>query len=135
MPISISAKKTRNEFVRRVEEISGQNLHLCYQCGMCSGNCPMFFAMDLLPRQIMHLVQLGLEEEIAKSKAIWLCASCLTCTVRCPRGVDLAKVMEALRLITLRKNIDYVEPSKIPVETLAKLPQIALVSSFRKLTA
>ena len=135
MPISISAKRTRNEFVRRVEEISGQNLHLCYQCGMCSGNCPMFFAMDLLPRQIMHLVQLGLEEEIAKSKAIWLCASCLTCTVRCPRGVDLAKVMEALRLITLRKNIDYVEPSKIPVETLAKLPQIALVSSFRKLTA
>jgi len=95
----------------------------------------MFFAMDLLPRQIMHLVQLGLEVEIAKSKTIWLCASCLTCTVRCPRGVDLAKVMEALRLITLRKNIDYVEPSKIPVETLAKLPQIALVSSFRKLTA
>ena len=95
----------------------------------------MSFAMDILPRQVMHLVQLGLEEDIANCKTIWLCASCLTCAVRCPRGVNLCKIMEALRLLTLRKNIDYVKPSKIPKESLAELPQIALVSSFRKHTA
>ncbi|HET6478072.1 MAG TPA: hypothetical protein VFF92_03230, partial [Dehalococcoidales bacterium] len=62
-------------------------------------------------------------------------ASCFTCTVRCPRGVDLGKVMEAIRLITLRKNVDYVGVSDIPRDTIGELPQIALVSSFRKHTA
>ncbi len=95
----------------------------------------MSFAMDPLPRQIMRLVQLGLEEKLAISKTFWLCATCLTCTVRCPRGVDVSRVMEALRLLTLRKNIDFVEPSKIDPETIAELPQIALVSGFRKLTS
>jgi heterodisulfide reductase subunit C len=95
----------------------------------------MSFAMDILPRQIMHLIQLGLEEDIANCKTIWLCASCLACAARCPRGVNLCKIMEALRLITLRKNIDYVQLSKISPDNLAEFPQIALISSFRKHTA
>jgi heterodisulfide reductase subunit C len=135
MRIKISAKSLRSDFVKKVEEISGETLPSCYQCGKCSAGCPMAFAMDLLPNQIIRLVQLGLEEDIAKSKTIWTCASCLTCAVRCPKGVDLSKIMEALRLITLRKNIDYVEPSGMQRETIAELPQIALVSSFRKFTA
>jgi heterodisulfide reductase subunit C len=135
MRIKISAKSLRSDFVKKVEEISGETLPSCYQCGKCSAGCPMSFAMDLLPNQIIRLVQLGLEEDIAKSKTIWTCASCLTCAVRCPKGVDLSKIMEALRLITLRKNIDYVEPSGMQRETIAELPQIALVSSFRKFTA
>ncbi len=135
MRIEISAKRLHSDFVKKVEEISGETLPSCYQCGKCSAGCPMSFAMDLLPNQIIHLVRLGLEEDIAKSKTIWLCASCLTCSVRCPRGVDLSRIMEALRLITTRKNIDYVKISAIPGEIIAELPQIALVSSFRKLTA
>lgn len=95
----------------------------------------MSFAMDLLPNQIMRLVQLGMEEDLANSKTIWLCASCLTCTVRCPKGVDISRVMEALRVIALRKNFDFVELSEITPETIAELPQIALVSGFRKLTS
>jgi len=134
MRVRISSPKVNSEFVRKVAELSGQNLNLCYQCGKCSAGCPMSFAMDLLPNQVMRLVQLGLEEDIAASRTIWLCASCLTCTVRCPKGVDISRVMEALRLIILRKNIDFVELSQIPPETIAELPQIALVSGFRKLT-
>jgi heterodisulfide reductase subunit C len=135
MRIEISANKLRSDVVKKVEEISGETLPSCYQCGKCSAGCPMSFAMDLLPNQIIRLVQLGQEDDIAKSKTIWTCASCLTCAVRCPRGVDLSKIMEALRLITLRKNTDYVEPSKIEGDTIVELPQIALVSSFRKFTA
>ena len=135
MRLEISPQRLRSEFVKKVEEVSGQSLLSCYQCGKCSAGCPMAFAMDLLPNQVIRLVQLGLEEDIAKSKAIWLCASCVTCSVRCPRGVDLARVMEALRLLTLRKNIDYVELAKVPAETIAELPQMALVSSLRKHTA
>jgi len=95
----------------------------------------MSFAMDIPPRQIIHLVQLGLEQEIATSKTMWVCASCFECSARCPRGVDIAKIMEVLRLMTLRKSIDHVELSDIPQDRLAELPQIALVSCLRKLTA
>ncbi len=95
----------------------------------------MSSAMDLLPNQIMRLVQLGMEEDLANSKTIWLCASCFTCTVRCPKGVDISRVMEALRVIALRKSFDFVELSEITPETIAELPQIACVSAFRKLTS
>ena len=135
MRVEISRQKLQSDFVKKVEQISGQLLVSCNQCGKCSAGCPMAFAMDLLPNQIIRLVQLGLEEDIASSKTIWFCASCFTCSVRCPRGVDLASVMEALRLITLRKNVDYVAVTKIPADAIKELPQIALVSSFRKHTA
>jgi len=133
--VGVSSEKVCGDFAKKVKEISKEDILSCYQCGMCSAGCPIAFAMDLLPRQIIRLLQLGLEEDIAKSKTIWLCTSCLTCSVRCPRGLDLAKVMEALRLISLRKNIDYVKPAETPPDALAELPQIVLVSSFRKHTA
>jgi len=135
MRVVISPQKVHSEFVKKVVEVSGQNINLCYQCGKCSAGCPMSFAMDLLPNQIVRLVQLGLEEDIANSKTVWLCASCFTCTARCPKGVDLSRLMETLRLLTLRKNKDYVELSKLSPETIAELPQIALVSGLRKLTS
>lgn len=135
MRIEISKQRLQSDFVKKVEEISGQSLLSCNQCGKCSAGCPMCFAMDFLPNQIIRLAQLGLEGDIAKSKTIWICASCLTCSVRCPRGVDVGSVMEALRLITLRRNIDYIEASNIPVDTLSELPQIALVGGYRKHTA
>ncbi len=133
--MTISSQRLKGEFVKKVEEVSGESLSACYQCGTCSAGCPMSFAMDILPRQIMHLAHLGREEEIARSRTAWVCASCLACTARCPRGIDIGRIMEALRLLTMRKNIDYIKPSKIPRESLAELPQIALVSSFRKQTA
>ena len=134
MSVTISPKRLRREFLRKVKELSGQNLQLCYQCGMCSGNCPAALNMDLSPRQIIELARLGLEEEIASSKTVWICASCLACTVNCPRGFDLAKVMEAIRLLTLRKNIDQVRPEDISQEKRSDLPQIAMVSGLRKFT-
>ena len=121
--------------VRKIEEVSGQNLSLCYQCGLCAGGCPARFALDPLPHQVLHLAQLGMWERIATSKTAWLCASCFKCSVHCPRGVDIAKLMEAVRCITLRQNVNHVEPSKLSAETLSELPQVALVSSFRKHTA
>jgi heterodisulfide reductase subunit C len=137
MRIEISSQKLHSDFVNKVMEISGENLLLCYQCGMCSATCPMSFAMDLLPNQIIRLAQLGFEEEIAKSKTIWICASCLSCSVRCPRNVNVGKVMEALRLIILRKSakgVDYIKPDSISAEALAEFPPIAMVGAFRKHT-
>jgi len=135
MRVEISSQRLQSDFVKKVEAISGQSLLACNQCGKCSAGCPMSFAMDSLPNQIIRLAQLGLEEDIASSNTVWICASCFTCTVRCPRGVDLGRIMEALRLITLRKNIDYVETANISTDTLSELPQIALVGGLRKHTA
>lgn len=134
MRVAVSTKTVRSQFVGRIGEISGQNILACYQCGLCSAGCPSSMAMAVAPNQIIRLVQLGLEEEIANSSTIWLCASCLTCTIRCPRGIDLARVMEALRLMSLRRNVSYVNPSQIDRQDLAELPQIALVATFRKFT-
>jgi heterodisulfide reductase subunit C len=134
MGATVSSRRPGSDFVRKVKKISGQNLQLCYQCGMCSGSCPMVAKMDLSPRQIIELARLGLEEEIASSRTVWTCASCFACTVNCPRGFDISKLMEAIRLLTLRKNVDYVRPEGIPREERIELPQIAMVSGLRKFT-
>jgi heterodisulfide reductase subunit C len=134
VPVAVSPKRLRRDFVKKVRELSGQNLQSCYQCGMCTGNCPAAANMDISPRRIIELARLGLEEDIADSRTVWTCASCLACTVDCPRGFDLSKLMEAIRLLTLRKNIDRVRPEDIPPEERSDLPQIAMVSGLRKFT-
>ncbi len=121
------------EFLARVNELSGQVITLCDQCGICSASCPMIDEMDVTPSQMMRMVQLG-QSEVLKTKAMWLCASCFTCTVRCPRGLDLSRVAEALRQTTLRQASDHININAIPRDELAALPQIALVAGMRKFT-
>jgi len=120
-------------FRERVKELSGEDVGLCYQCGACSSGCPLTDEMDLLPSTVMRLVQLGVEE-VLNSKTIWICSSCFTCQVRCPRGIDVANVMEALRQLVLRRKYDRVSIDILTQEELRELPQIALVSCQRKLT-
>ncbi len=133
MTDKIVISEENEEFLAKVSEISGQVITLCDQCGTCSGGCPMVTEMDLTPSQMMRMVQMG-QREVLDSKAIWYCASCFTCTVRCPRGLDLSKVAEALRQITLRRAVDYIDINNFPKDDLARLPQIALVAGMRKFT-
>lgn len=135
MRIEISSKNVKNHFVTKITELSGQNLFSCYQCGKCSAGCPSVSEMDLLPNQVIRFAQLGLEKQLLASNAYWVCASCLTCNVRCPKGVNIAEIMEALRQITLRKNIDLLKISDLTEKQRAELPTIALVGHFRKSTA
>ena len=135
MTIKVNLKTAKKDFIEKLEKLSGQNIQQCFQCGTCTGMCPMIEHMDAHPRKVMHMAQLGLEDMLEDIQSCWVCASCHSCNVRCPRGVDLPKVMEALRLLSLRKNKNYIEPSELDKETIKDCPQIALVSGFRKLTS
>lgn len=86
----------------RVERLSGQRVSDCYQCGKCSGNCPVAPEMDYLPSQLMRLVQSGRTAEALASRSIWLCDGCLTCSSRCPRDIDVARIIDGLRAISRR---------------------------------
>lgn len=77
----------------------------CIQCGTCTGSCPNEFAMDHTPRQLWRMVLMGQKEEIFQSKTFSLCSSCYYCTLRCPRGLPLTEVMEALKQIAARENL------------------------------
>ncbi len=134
MRCKLSAEKLHSDFVRRVTEISGQALLACNQCGKCSAGCPVSFAMDLLPSQVIRLAQLGLEEAL-EADTIWYCASCQTCLSRCPRGVDLPRVMEALRQIVLRDRGDRLSAADLPDDLLSEAPQLAVIGILRKHTS
>lgn len=80
-------------------------LAACMQCGTCTGSCGSAAAMDYAPREIWRMLQLGLEAEIFESKTFWLCSSCYTCTLRCPRGLPLTEAMESLKAVALSRGM------------------------------
>ncbi len=120
--------------IERIREISREMIADCIQCGKCSAACPATGGMDLLPNQIIRYLQLGRVDKVIESKTLWSCASCFTCASRCPRNVDLARLMEAVRLVVVRKR----EGSKLKAERIPeimgdkRMPQQAVVSAFRK---
>ena len=83
-----------------------EEVALCYQCGTCSGACPVTAAggMDYTPRAIMRMIQAGMEKEVLSSQTIWTCASCYACVVRCPRDIEITDVMTQLRNLALEKG-------------------------------
>ena len=91
--------------LEEVQRHSGTPVGACFQCHKCSTGCPTAPEMDFLPSQIMRLVQLGEEEEVLDSQAIWLCASCEACTTRCPMDIDVAAVMDTLRIMAVQRKV------------------------------
>ena len=92
-------------FSGQVKERSGVDFNRCYQCLTCTLSCPVVFAMDYLPNQIVRMIQLGAKSEVLQSATIWVCASCETCTTRCPNEIDIPRLMDTLHRISLQENI------------------------------
>ncbi|MBP1467267.1 4Fe-4S dicluster domain-containing protein [Candidatus Chloroploca sp. M-50] len=131
MTTSIRIGNGRNELLQKVEALSGQHLANCYQCGTCAAGCPFHQAMDLLPDALIQHVRLGLPG-ILERQTFWICAGCDTCSDRCPRGLDIARIMEALRQICLREGGDHPALTQLERADLGALPPIALVASMRR---
>ena len=91
------------DFMGMIKSNIDENVNLCYQCKKCAAGCPVVYEMDYTPTQIIQAVRLGLEDLVLESKTIWLCASCDTCSTRCPQDIDIAGVMDAARIISAKR--------------------------------
>lgn len=82
----------------------GKTVLWCVQCGMCTSNCPYSGVWDVNPHQVIKMVLLGMREQAISCKSIWLCATCFMCAERCPQGVEVGRVMFALKNIAARER-------------------------------
>jgi len=103
--INLTATKRDPTFVNRLTP-AGHQLYTCIQCGTCTASCPSAAAMDITPRQMWRMVQLGLEDEVLHSKTMWLCSTCYQCQARCPRGIPLTETIAKLKQIALQERIE-----------------------------
>ena len=92
------------DLLDEVQRRSDTPVGVCLQCHKCSTGCPIGPDMDLLSSQIMRLIHLGAEDELLGCRAIWLCASCETCSTRCPMEIDVAAVMDTLRMMAVERK-------------------------------
>lgn len=81
--------------------------------------------MDLQPNQVLRLIQINDQDTLLRCSTIWICASCQTCSVRCPEDIDIAKIMDSLRKLALEAGIPLGE------EKVVKFDEIFL-DSIRK---
>lgn len=132
MKIKLAQEDMQSSLIRKIERVSGEVLKMCYQCGNCSGGCPVSYDMEITPSQVMRFLQLGRVEEVANANSMWLCVGCLQCYSRCPKGVSVAAVLEAMRQLSLRSGEDHDRIKDLPFPFLKKAPQQAIVCGFRK---
>lgn len=123
----------KEALVATVKRISGVNPRKCMKCGKCTATCPAFDEMDYHPHQFVDMVEKGRLEELMNSKGIYTCMSCFACMERCPRQVEPAKLIEAVRLAVIRQQgQNHLKPEQIPELLEEELPQQAITSAFRK---
>lgn len=117
----------------QIIDSSGVNPRKCMRCGKCSATCPSYDEMEYHPHQFVNMVENGDIEPLINSESVYKCLSCFACVDRCPRGVEPAKLIEALRLSVIRqKDKNHLNPDKIPELLDSDIPQQALVSALRK---
>jgi len=113
----ITPDQTDANFMEEVLKMpDGDKIHSCFQCGVCSGSCPILFAMDYTPRQISEMIHIGLREAVLSSATIWLCSTCYMCYERCPQGVKLTDVFNAIK----NKAVDEGYPTPSVYEKMSR---------------
>ncbi len=121
--------------VEQILRSSGVDVRKCMRCGKCTATCPAFDEMEYHPHQFVYMVERGDIEKLTSSPSIWRCLSCFACMERCPRQVEPAKLIEAVRLSVIRqKGMNHLDSASVPALLDEDLPQQAITSAFRKYT-
>ena len=123
----------KQNLMDEIAHISGVNPRKCMKCGKCSGACPAYDEMEYHPHQFVDMVDNGRIEELMNSKGIYRCLSCFACVERCPRSVEPAALIEAVRDAVVRQQgADHLKAERIPEMLDEDIPQQAITSAFRK---
>ena len=123
----------RDYLIEDVKRIAGVNPRKCMKCGKCSGACPAYDEMDYHPHQFVDMVETGRIEELMNSRGIYRCLGCFACVERCPRSVEPAALIEAVRDAVVRQQgADHLKAERIPEILDEDIPQQAITSAFRK---
>ena len=142
MDKKVPAEYFDNSFLDEVIRESAVDIRACYQCQKCSAGCPVVSAMDIFPNQVIRQIQYGKREKVLGCKSIWICASCHTCSVRCPNDIDFAHVMDSLRHMALRSGVSAGE-KEIPVfhrvfldsiRSTGRIHELSLILRFKLAT-
>ena len=122
-----------NRMKEQILRTSGVNPLKCMRCGKCSGTCPAYDEMEYHPHEFVYMVERGDIEPLLNSKSLYKCLTCFACVDRCPRDVEPAKLVEAVRLMVIRQQgQNHLKPDQIPEMLDDELPQQAIVSALRK---
>lgn len=118
-------RETVHSFKDQIKQLSGEDASRCYQCGKCTAGCPVALDMDISPNQVMRLVQVNDRQKVLSSATIWLCLSCETCSTRCPEDIDIARVMDTLRKVSVSegypsKELSITKLNKIFLDSIEK---------------
>lgn len=122
-----------DELKDRIARMSGVDVLKCMRCGKCSGTCPSYDEMEYHPHEFVYMVEKGEIDKLLESESLYKCLTCFACVERCPRNVEPAKVIEAVRLIKIRnQGMDHLSQNQIPELIDDDMPQQALMSALRK---
>lgn len=120
---------------KQILRMSGVDPKKCMKCGKCSASCPSYDEMEYHPHQFVYMVDKGDIGPLLESESLYKCLSCFACIERCPRGVEPAKLVEAVRLLATRKQgANHMTADDVPAKLNEDIPQQAIVSAFRKYT-
>lgn len=122
-----------NRMKEQILRTNGVNPLKCMRCGKCSGTCPAYDEMEYHPHEFVYMVERGEIEPLLNSESLYKCLTCFACVDRCPRDVEPAKLVEAVRLMVIRQQgKNHLKPDQIPEMLDEELPQQAIVSALRK---
>ncbi len=139
MTITISKSKATSSLLKSVRDISGVDLSVCYQCKKCTSGCPVSGMAKCPPSEMMRRLHLGMGDELLNSDILWMCVSCETCSTRCPMGIDVAAVMDALRKLAVQRGAARPE-GNVPlfnraflktVEIFGRTYDIAMIAAYK----
>jgi heterodisulfide reductase subunit C len=101
---SESAPKMSESILRELE--GGhilEDLDVCYQCGTCSGGCPV--ARIVPEYNIRRIIKDAREGKIdTANKFLWFCSTCYLCYERCPQDVKPIQIVHRITNLVSKKR-------------------------------